>query len=74
LKATSILRLPLSEVSAKMRTGAVEDDAEDYALPVWAGVLPLRLAADEPVRDARCEPTLVVPESVAAFDRRLSGK
>jgi uncharacterized protein len=74
LKATSILRLPLSEVSAKMRTGAVEDDAEDYALPVWAGVLPLRLAADEAVRDARCEPALVVPESVAAFDRRLSGK
>jgi len=36
--------------------------------------LPLRLAADEPVRDARCEPALVVPESVAAFDRRLSGK
>ena len=74
LKATSILRLPLSEVSAKMRTGPVEDDAEDYALPVWAGVLPLRLAAGEPVRDARCEPALAVPESVTAFDRRLSGK
>jgi uncharacterized protein len=74
LKATSILRLPLSEVSAKMRTGPVEDDAEDYALPVWAGVLPLRLAAGEPARDARCEPALAVPGSVAAFDRRLSGK
>lgn len=74
LKATSILRLPLSEVSAKMRTGPVEDDAEDYALPVWAGVLPLRLAAGEPVRDARCEPALAVPGSVSAFDRRLSGK
>jgi nitroimidazol reductase NimA-like FMN-containing flavoprotein (pyridoxamine 5'-phosphate oxidase superfamily) len=74
LKATSILRLPLSEVSAKMRTGPVEDDAEDYALPVWAGVLPLRLAAGEPARDARCEPALTVPDSVAAFDRRLSGK
>lgn len=74
LKATSILRLPLSEVSAKMRTGPVEDDADDYALPVWAGVLPLRLAAGEPVRDPRCEPTLAVPGSVTAFDRRLSGK
>jgi nitroimidazol reductase NimA-like FMN-containing flavoprotein (pyridoxamine 5'-phosphate oxidase superfamily) len=74
LKATSILRLPLNEVSAKMRTGPVEDDADDYALPVWAGVLPLRLAAGEPVRDARCEPALAVPSSVAAFDRRLSGK
>lgn len=74
LKATSILRLPLSEVSAKMRTGPVEDDAEDYALPIWAGVLPLRLAAGEPVRDARCEPALAVPASVTAFDRRLFGK
>jgi uncharacterized protein len=71
LKATSILRLPLSEVSAKMRTGPVEDDPEDYALPVWAGVLPLRLAAGEPVRDARCEPTLAVPGSVTAFNNRL---
>ena len=74
LKATSILRLPLSEVSAKMRTGPVQDDEEDYALPVWAGLLPLRLAASEPVRDARCQPGLQVPGSVAGFDRRLSGK
>lgn len=74
LKATSILRLPLSEVSAKMRTGPVEDDAEDYALLVWAGVLPFRLAAGKPVRDVRCEPALAVPDSVAVFDRRLSGK
>lgn len=74
LKATSILRLPLSEVSAKMRVGPVEDDADDYALPIWAGVLPLRLAAGEPVRDARCEPALAVPASVTAFDRRLFGK
>ena len=46
LKATSILRLPLTEVSAKVRTGNVEDDADDYALPVWAGVIPMRLVAD----------------------------
>ncbi len=42
LKATSILKLPLTEVSAKIRTGGVEDDAEDYAFPVWAGIIPLR--------------------------------
>jgi nitroimidazol reductase NimA-like FMN-containing flavoprotein (pyridoxamine 5'-phosphate oxidase superfamily) len=54
LKATSILRLPLTEVSAKMRTGPVEDDAEDYALPVWAGIVPMHLQADAPVRDERC--------------------
>lgn len=74
LKATSILRLPLSEVSAKMRTGDVQDDEEDHALPVWAGVLPIRLTASEPVRDSRCDATLRVPASVADFDERLAGK
>ena len=73
LKATSILRLPLSEVSAKMRTGDVQDDEEDYALPVWAGVLPIRLAASEPIRDARCDAGLAVPTAVTNFDRRLGG-
>jgi len=72
LKATSILRLPLSEVSAKMRTGDVQDDEEDYALPVWAGVLPIRLAASEPIRDSRCDANLAVPAAVANFDKRLS--
>ena len=71
LKATSILRLPLSEVSAKMRTGDVQDDEEDYALPVWAGVLPIRLAASEPIRDARCDAGLAVPAAVTNFDKRL---
>jgi len=74
LKATSILRLPLSEVSAKMRTGDVQDDEEDYALPVWAGVLPIRLAAGEPIRDARCDPSLAVPAAVTNFDKRLGGR
>src|SRR5580765_2891949 len=58
LKATSILRLPLNEVSAKVRVGGVEDDAEDYALKVWAGIVPLRLVADEPVRDERCDASI----------------
>jgi uncharacterized protein len=74
LKATSILRLPLSEVSAKMRTGDVQDDEEDYALPVWAGVLPIRLAACEPIRDGRCDPGLAVPTSVIDFDKRLGSR
>jgi nitroimidazol reductase NimA-like FMN-containing flavoprotein (pyridoxamine 5'-phosphate oxidase superfamily) len=74
LKATSILRLPLSEVSAKMRTGEVQDDEPDYPLPVWAGVLPLRLTASAPIRDSRCDPDLPVPASIANFDRRLAGK
>jgi uncharacterized protein len=67
LKATSILRLPLTEISAKVRTGGVEDDAEDYALPVWAGVVPLRLVADAPVRDERCDPALPTPAYAVNF-------
>ena len=67
LKATSILRLPLTEISAKVRTGGVEDDAEDYALPVWAGVVPLRLVADAPLRDERCEPALPTPAYAVNF-------
>ena len=67
LKATSILRLPLNEVSAKVRAGGVEDDAEDYALKVWAGIVPLRLVADEPVRDERCDASIPAPNYAKKF-------
>ena len=69
LKATSILKLPLTEVSAKVRTGDVEDDAEDYTLPVWAGVIPLRLVADPPIRDSRCDITILTPSYAAQYKR-----
>jgi nitroimidazol reductase NimA-like FMN-containing flavoprotein (pyridoxamine 5'-phosphate oxidase superfamily) len=69
LKATSILKLPLTEVSAKVREGDVEDEADDYALPVWAGVVPLRLVADPPVRDTRCEPSIPTPSYASNFRR-----
>jgi uncharacterized protein len=51
LKATTILALPLAEVSAKVRTGGPIDDEADYALPVWAGVLPLEIIARSPEPD-----------------------
>jgi nitroimidazol reductase NimA-like FMN-containing flavoprotein (pyridoxamine 5'-phosphate oxidase superfamily) len=51
LKATSILRMPLDEASAKVRTGPPKDNEEDYGWPVWAGVIPLALAAGEPEPD-----------------------
>jgi nitroimidazol reductase NimA-like FMN-containing flavoprotein (pyridoxamine 5'-phosphate oxidase superfamily) len=69
LKATSILKLPLTEVSAKVRTGDVEDDAGDYALPVWAGVIPMRFVADPPIRDARCDVSIPTPDYAANFHR-----
>mgnify|MGYP001793059178 CR=1 FL=1 len=46
LMATWILSLPLDEFSAKVRTGAEEDEPEDRDLPVWAGVVPVHLAAE----------------------------
>jgi uncharacterized protein len=61
MKQTAVLCLPLSEVSAKVRTGPPADDVEDYALPVWAGVVPLRTSVDEPLSDGR------VPPGVAPF-------
>jgi len=67
LKATSILKLPLTEVSAKLRTGPVEDDADDYALKVWAGIVPLRLVADAPIPDERCDPSLPIPAYATNF-------
>ncbi len=67
LRATSILRLPLTEVSAKVRTGAVEDDAEDYSLRVWAGIIPMHLAMDAPQRDDRCDPAIPTPAFATNF-------
>lgn len=67
LKATSILKLPLTEVSAKVRTGGVEDDAPDYALSVWAGIIPLRLVAEGAIRDERCDASIPTPAYTANF-------
>jgi uncharacterized protein len=69
LKATSILKLPLTEVSAKVRIGDVEDDAEDYALRVWAGIIPLRLVAESAIRDERCDPEIPTPKYASEYKR-----
>ncbi|MGC1361763.1 MAG: pyridoxamine 5'-phosphate oxidase family protein [Silvibacterium sp.] len=61
LKATTVLVLPITEASAKVRTGPPVDDEEDYALNVWAGVLPLHIQAGEAVPDSRLAPGAKVP-------------
>jgi nitroimidazol reductase NimA-like FMN-containing flavoprotein (pyridoxamine 5'-phosphate oxidase superfamily) len=53
LKATSVLSLPLTEASAKIRTGPPKDEEADYALPIWAGVLPLRQVEGELIPDPK---------------------
>jgi len=69
LKATSILRLPLTEVSAKIRVGPPEDDAPDYALQVWAGVIPLALTSAAPIRDEKCDASIPTPAYAAHYQR-----
>ena len=56
LKATSVLALPIEEVSAKVRTGPPIDDEEDYSMPIWAGVVPIRSQVDQPLPDDRLLP------------------
>jgi nitroimidazol reductase NimA-like FMN-containing flavoprotein (pyridoxamine 5'-phosphate oxidase superfamily) len=67
LKQTMVLALPIDEASAKIRTGGPVDDEEDYALPMWAGVLPLALTPQAPVADR--DVTADVPEYVRAYRR-----
>lgn len=73
LKATSVLRLPLEEVSAKIRTGPPLDDEEDYQLSCWAGEIPLRLTAQTPIPDPRLLPPTNAP-SYARVYQRSSGR
>jgi len=66
---TTVLSLPLVEGSAKIRTGPPLDDEEDYVLPVWAGVIPLRLEAGEPIADARLIDGIQVPGYALNYKR-----
>jgi hypothetical protein len=72
LAKTLVLRLSLAEASAKIRSGPPRDEEEDYALPVWAGVVPLTLTAGEPVSDPRLAPG-VRPSASARSYRRARG-
>ena len=69
LKQTTVLCIPLTEASAKIRTGPPIDDEEDYDLPVWAGVLPLELIAGGPVADPRLKEGIAVPGYVLDYER-----
>ena len=74
LKATSVLKLPIEEASAKVRTGDPKDDENDYAMDVWAGVLPLSLTACEPINDERLAKGIAAPGYVRNYERRKGEK
>jgi uncharacterized protein len=69
LKATLVLRLPLEEVSAKIRTGPPLDDEEDYQVPCWAGELHLRLVPQNPIADPKLNPETPLPQYVREYRR-----
>lgn len=69
LRGTLVARLPIDEVSAKVRTGGPGDEEADYGLPVWAGVIPLRLEAGDPIDDPRLEVGVGVPAYLSEYRR-----
>ncbi len=70
LKATTILRLPLTEFSSKVRVGPPIDDEEDYSFPTWAGVIPLKLTVQDPIADARLSPEIKMPDYLRNYSRK----
>ncbi len=68
-KSTQIIAVEIETASAKVRTGPAKDDEEDYALPVWAGVLPVRMTFGEPVKDDPLPDTIPVPEYIKRYRR-----
>ena len=71
LKATTVLGMKIEEASAKVRTGPPADEDEDYALPIWAGVVPIRSVADAPRDDGRLAPG--APSPAGFLDLRHLG-
>ena len=69
LRKTLVLGMPIEEASAKVRTGGPSDDEEDYALDIWAGVIPLRLTPQSPISDDRLRNGIPVPDYATSYRR-----
>ncbi|MGD1908364.1 MAG: pyridoxamine 5'-phosphate oxidase family protein [Leptolyngbyaceae cyanobacterium] len=69
VKGTTVLAFAIEEGSAKIRSGDPNDDAKDYALPVWAGQLPLKLTTGEPIPDTKLAANIPLPENLAHYQR-----
>lgn len=72
LKATSVLRVPIEEFSAKVRTGPPIDDAEDYSISTWAGVLPLEMKVEAPISDPKLDSAFKAPSYIRNYSRRVN--
>lgn len=69
IRGTTVLRLPISEASAKVRSGGPIDDEEDYDLPIWAGVIPVTTTYGAPITDPASTQDLAVPDNIANYQR-----
>src|SRR5437667_7712707 len=69
LKATLVMRLPITEFSAKVRQGPPIDDEEDYSFPTWSGVVPLKMQTGAPINDPRLDPAQEVPLYARNYSR-----
>ena len=69
VKGTTVLAFPIAEGSAKIRSGEPHDNAEDYALSIWAGQLPLKLTTGVPIPDPKLSPDIPPPENLAHYHR-----
>jgi nitroimidazol reductase NimA-like FMN-containing flavoprotein (pyridoxamine 5'-phosphate oxidase superfamily) len=71
LKATSVLRVDVESASMKQREGDPIDDAEDYELPIWAGIVPVRITSAGAQDDGRVPPGVAIPASVSKLVSKL---
>ena len=69
MNATAVIALAIESASAKVRTGPPSDEDADYALPIWAGVLPLGLQAQPPVNDPKLRTNIDAPGYVLRYTR-----
>ena len=74
LKATLVMRLPITEFSAKVRKGPPIDNEEDYSFPTWAGVIPLQTVPGSPINDPKLDPKTPVPSHLRSYSRTAKEK
>lgn len=74
IKATTVLSMPIEEAATKIRTGGPIDDEPDYDLDIWAGVLPLKMVAGEPIPDTRLKPGVPLPDYLKGYDIEAYGE
>lgn len=69
MKGTTVLRLPITEASAKVRTGGPVDEPEDYDLPIWAGIVPVTTTYGPPISDPELRSDIPIPDHIARYGR-----